>query len=102
MDKKSHEVPQDSSSVIITPKDEAFNAGCWTGVMSLGVVFFSGVASQVLRTPFGDWIQIPAIAVLIPIGLAYVWYSHFAVAAEREIRQKRLNVQNDELHNKSG
>src|SRR3954470_5755625 len=88
---------QDSSGGIITQKDEDFNAGCWTGVMSIGVVFCSGVVSQVLRPSFGDWIQLPALAVLIPIGLAYVWYSHFAVAAERE-RQRRLNVQKDELH----
>jgi len=102
MEQNPYESPQDSSSGIITPKDEAFNAGCWTGVMSIGVVFISGVVSQVLRSPLGDWIQIPAVVVLIPIGWAYVWYSHFAVAAEREVRQRRLNVQNDELQNKSG
>jgi hypothetical protein len=98
MDQKSHESPQDSSGELITPKDEAFNAGCWTLFMSIGVVFLSGVASQLLRTPFGDWIQIPAVAILIPVGLAYVWYSHFVVASERNRRQQQLNVRNDELH----
>ncbi len=97
MDQKPHESPQNSRGVLPTPKDEAFNTGCWTLARSIGVVFFSGVASQVLRTPFGDWIQIPAVAVLIPIGLAYVWYSHFVVMAEQKTRQ-RLNVQNDDLH----
>ena len=97
MDQKPHESPQDSSNGIITPKDEAFNRGCWTLAMSLGVVFFTGVVSQVLRPPFGDWIQIPAVAILIPIGLAYVWYSHFVVVADQKTRQ-RLNVQNDVLH----
>lgn len=97
MDQNSHESQQNYSREVPRPEDEAFNTGCWTLARSIGVVFFSGVASQMLRTPFGDWIQIPVVAVLIPIGLAYVWYSHFVVVAEQKTR-RGLNVQNDELH----
>jgi hypothetical protein len=98
MESNPYEAPQNSSSEFITPADENFNAGCWTGVMSIGVVFLSGIVATLLRSPFGDWIAVPALAVLIPIGLVYVWYSHFAVAEERKMRQQRLNRQTDDLH----
>jgi len=99
MEPNPYESPPDTSSGFITPADEAFNTGCWTGVMSIGVVFLSGIVATLLRAPFGDWIALPALAVLIPIGLVYVWYSHFAVAEERRMRQQRLNMQTDDSHN---
>jgi len=88
MHQKPHESPQNYSRELPRPKDEAFNTRCWTLARSIGVVFFSGVASQMLRTPFGDWIQIPTVAALIPLGLVYVWYAHFVVMEEQKNQQR--------------